>query len=163
MTTTFDRCFDRLMGHEGGYSNNPLDPGGETMWGITKKVARAWGYTGEMRNLPRETAKLIAKKWYWDPLACDAYHEKIAFQIFDTLYNGGQTVIWMQAASGATVDGIFGPETLRMTRSAFIPTFVIRFNVLRLLYLTSLKTWPTFSRGWTRRVAANLALGAPDA
>lgn len=158
----FDWAFDLLMGHEGGYSNNPKDPGGETMWGVTKRVARSWGYQGEMRNLPRETAKQIAKKWYWDPLRCDDYHKVIAYQLFDTLYNGGHTVIWAQAASGAKVDGIFGPETARCLKQCFAPSFCIKFNVLRLLYLTSLKTWGTFGKGWARRVAKNLALGAPE-
>lgn len=47
----FDTLFDRLMKHEGGYVNNPNDPGGETMWGVTKAVARQYGYTGSMRQL----------------------------------------------------------------------------------------------------------------
>ena len=158
MSDNFNWAFDLLMGHEGGYSNNPRDPGGETMWGITARVARAWGYSGPMKSLPRDTAKQIAKKWYWDILRCDAYNKVVAYQVFDALYNGGQVVIWMQAASGAKVDGIFGPETLRRTSEAWPPTFTIKFNVLRLLYYTSLKTWPTFGKGWTRRVAKNLAL-----
>ena len=54
---SFDDAFDALIGNEGGYSNNPKDPGGETMWGITARVARAAGYTGPMRDLPRDTAK----------------------------------------------------------------------------------------------------------
>ena len=61
MSDNFNWAFDLLMGHEGGYSNNPKDPGGETMWGITARVARAWGYSGPMKSLPRETAKQIAK------------------------------------------------------------------------------------------------------
>ena len=36
VTTAFDPLFERLMDHEGGYVNHPDDPGGETMWGVTK-------------------------------------------------------------------------------------------------------------------------------
>ena len=61
----FNEAFDALIGNEGGYSNNAADPGGETMWGITKRVAVASGYMGQMKDLPRETAKQIAKKNYW--------------------------------------------------------------------------------------------------
>ena len=39
--TWFDQCFDKLISHEGGYVNDPRDPGGETMWGVTARVARA--------------------------------------------------------------------------------------------------------------------------
>jgi lysozyme family protein len=44
---------------EGGYSNNPNDSGGETMWGVTDRVARANGYAGPMKDMPREVAKNI--------------------------------------------------------------------------------------------------------
>jgi lysozyme family protein len=47
---------DREIGVEGGYSNNPNDPGGETMWGITVQNARLYGYMGEMKDMPRTTA-----------------------------------------------------------------------------------------------------------
>ena len=63
---SFDRAFDLLIGNEGGYVNNPKDPGGETNWGITKTVAVANGYTGDMRTMPKETAKCIYKKMYWN-------------------------------------------------------------------------------------------------
>ena len=55
----FDEAFDRLLGHEGGYVNDPRDPGGETMWGITKRVALVNGYTGPMREMTQAQAKAI--------------------------------------------------------------------------------------------------------
>ena len=42
--SVFDTIFERLMKHEGGYVNHPNDPGGETMYGVTKRVANAQGY-----------------------------------------------------------------------------------------------------------------------
>ena len=53
----FDKAFDHTVGKEGGYSNHPSDRGGETMWGITIAVARDYGYSGNMREMPVETAK----------------------------------------------------------------------------------------------------------
>lgn len=53
----FDTAFDRLLGNEGGYVNNPADPGGETNWGVTVAVARASGYTGAMRDMTRARPK----------------------------------------------------------------------------------------------------------
>ena len=50
---------------EGGYFNHPNDPGGETMYGIIKTEARANGYNGAMRDLPREVACEIYLRKYW--------------------------------------------------------------------------------------------------
>ena len=56
----FDQAFTQLLGHEGGYSNNPYDAGGVTMWGVTEKVARQSGYMGDMRDYPqKESLKLL--------------------------------------------------------------------------------------------------------
>src|SRR6266478_2656628 len=62
----FDSAFAALIGNEGGYVFDPRDPGGETMYGITSRVAAKHGYAGAMRDLPLELAKSIAKTEYWD-------------------------------------------------------------------------------------------------
>ncbi|CAB5082843.1 putative Peptidoglycan domain protein [Burkholderia cenocepacia] len=158
--SSFDDAFDTLIGNEGGYSNNPKDPGGETMWGVTARVARAAGYTGPMRSLPRDTAKEIAKRLYWDPLYLDQFDPRVAFQIFDANYNGGHPVIWMQGAAGVPVDGLLGPATLAAVKAVDPWRFMMRWNALRLRYFTSLKTWLTFGKGWVNRIANNLMKGA---
>jgi len=158
--SAFDEAFDALIGNEGGYANNPKDPGGETMWGVTARVARASGYTGAMRDLPRDTAKAIAKKLYWDPLRLDELDARVAFQIFDANYNGGHPVIWMQGAAGAKVDGLIGPATIAAVQAVDPLRFILRWNALRLRYLTSLKTFSTFGKGWANRIANNLTKGA---
>ncbi|EIF32518.1 putative secretion activating protein [Burkholderia sp. Ch1-1] len=158
--SSFDDAFDALIGNEGGYSNNPADPGGETMWGVTARVARASGYPGPMKDLPRDTAKAIAKKLYWDPLRLDELDARVAFQIFDANYNGGHPVIWMQGAAGAKVDGLIGPATIAAVQAVDPLRFILRWNALRLRYFTSLKAFSTFGKGWTNRIANNLTKGA---
>lgn len=158
--TSFDDAFSALIGNEGGYVNDPADPGGETNFGITKRVAMANGYTGPMKSLSLETAKSIAKTVYWDPLHLDEFDPRIAFQIFDSNYNGGQTVRWAQAASGAVVDGKMGAATIEALKAADPHAFVLSFLAQRMLYLTNLKTWATFGKGWSRRIAANMQRGA---
>ena len=54
-----------LIDREGGYVNDPTDSGGETKYGITVATARAYGYTGPMRDMPRATAQTIYLKRYW--------------------------------------------------------------------------------------------------
>ncbi len=110
----FTELFDRLMAHEGGYVNHPNDPGGETMWGVTKRVARAHGYNGPMRSLPKSLAQEIADKSYWQAIQGDKLDRAIAWQLVDAAYNHGNrnAVKFLQRAVGVSDDGIIGPRTL---------------------------------------------------
>ncbi|MFM0013705.1 glycoside hydrolase family 108 protein [Paraburkholderia sediminicola] len=158
--SSFDDAFTALIGNEGGYSNNPDDPGGETMWGITARVARACGYFGAMKDLPRDTAKRFAKTLYWDPLHLDSFDPRVAFQIFDANYNGGHPVIWMQGCAKIPVDGLIGPQTIAAVQAVDPLRFILRWNSLRQRYYTSLKKWLDFGKGWSVRIANNLWKGA---
>ncbi|CUJ80982.1 glycoside hydrolase family 108 protein [Achromobacter sp. 2789STDY5608628] len=104
MKQDFYTAFDRLIGHEGGYSNHPDDPGGETMWGITVAVARANGYAGAMCDLPRDAAKNIYRAQYWDKVRADSMPFSVAFQVFDAAVNhgSGQAARFLQRAVGRT-------------------------------------------------------------
>ena len=148
MKGNFDIAFASLLQNEGAYSNNPLDPGGETMYGITKRVAVKHGYTGEMKDLPLELAKSIAKKEYWDPVAGDDLPTLLDFQVFDASYNSGpeRAEKWLGQAEQPWTDDI--------------DKLVMRFDAYRLLFLYSLPSWPSFGRGWTRRIAKNLLRAA---
>ena len=154
----FERAFEKLLGHEGGFVDHPKDPGGATRYGITQRVARANGYEGDMRNLPISEAKRIARKDYWDAVRADDMPDAVRFDLFDAAYNSHptQATKWLQRAAGATDDGIIGPKTLLAVRMADPHKLSARFNGHRLRFLTDLKTWPTFGRGWARRVADNL-------
>lgn len=155
--STFDDAFTRLIGHEGGYWDDPV--GGATNWGITERVARAWGYKGAMQELPSETAKQIAKAKYWDVYQCDQLPPAIAYQVFDTAYNGGYAAKWLQECVGVTADGVIGAHTIAAARASDPAKVVAAFNGKRLLYMTGLANWSPNSRGWARRVAQNLLEG----
>ncbi|MFM0020919.1 glycoside hydrolase family 108 protein [Paraburkholderia azotifigens] len=157
---SFDDAFTALIGNEGGYSFNPADPGGETMFGVTARVARAWGYQGDMKELPIDTAKAIAKKFYWDPYQCDQLDPRIGFQVFDAAYNGGRPAQWLQQAAGVAADGVIGAITMAAVRACDPMKIIMRFDAYRLQYLGSLPTWPTFGHGWANRIANNLIRGA---
>jgi lysozyme family protein len=154
----FDQAFDALLGNEGGYSNNPKDPGAETMWGVTVAVARAEGYAGAMRDLPRETAKAIYRRRYWEPLRLDSMPDSLKFTLFDAAVNSGvkQAIVWLQRAMDVGDDGALGPLTLDAAQRANGLRLAIKFTAERLDFMTSLPTWGTFSKGWARRIAANL-------
>lgn len=154
----FDDAFSRLMANEGGYANREFaaDPGGETMYGITLKVARAWGYLGPMKDLPLETAKSIARANYWKPYYCDQLPPAIAFHVFDTAFHGGSPIRWLQSAVGATPDGIVGSKTIAAIRAAQPAETVMAFTRKRAEYLMGLKNWPQNSKGWTARLMRNM-------
>jgi lysozyme family protein len=153
----FDQAFDRLLGHEGGYSFSPSDPGGETMHGVTARVARANGYSGDMKDLPRDKAKEIYRAKYWKTVRADELPESLRFDVFDAAVNSGvgQAVEWLQEAVGANPDGAIGPKTLAAAAAAG-PLAAARFNGARLQFMTNLATWGAFGRGWARRIASNL-------
>ena len=152
---TFDDAFTKLLGHEGGYSNHSADPGGETMWGVTEAVARANGYTGPMLQLPQAEAKRIYKTLYWDKVQADALPDKVRYAVFDAAVNSGpgQAVRWLQRALGVADDGRIGPITLAYTRQADPEALARKMLAQRLRFMTNLTNWPSFSRGWARRIA----------
>ncbi|CAM8655286.1 glycoside hydrolase family 108 protein [Sphingobium cupriresistens] len=119
---------EEVIGREGGYSNHPSDPGGETMWGITKRVAVANGYSGPMRNLPRSTAADIYYREYAVKpgfAAVAAINAAVGFELFDSGVNVGvaRPPLWFQEWLNAfnmrgkhyadiKEDGSIGPVTL---------------------------------------------------
>lgn len=153
----FNQAFDSLMGVEKGFWDDPA--GGPTMFGVTERVARAWGYKGDVRQLPLDTARAIAKSEYWDRYQCDQFAPAIGYQVFDTAYNGGHPVQWLQQAVGVTVDGVIGAKTIAAVRAADVGKVVLAFNAARIKYLTSLDGWAANGKGWARRIADNLLKG----
>jgi len=162
---TFDMAFERLIGHEGGYVNHPEDPGGETNWGITLRTAREAGYTGSMRDLTREQAREIYRIAYWQRARCDEFDGAIAFQVFDAAVNHGigNAIRFLQRAAGVADDGVVGLVTMAAVQRMSVTDVLARFNAARLTFYTNLSSWPTFGKGWARRVAGNLNYGAEDA
>lgn len=150
----FEQSFEKLIGHEGGYVNNPKDPGGETRYGVSKR-----SYPDEdIANLTLDRAKAIYKRDYWDRAQCDKLPPALAFQVFDTAVNSGigQATRFLQRAVGVADDGQVGPLTITAIQRRDAAELVARFNAERLEFMTRLSTWDTFGRGWARRIAANL-------
>lgn len=151
----FEQAFEKLLGHEGGFVDHPSDPGGATKWGITAAVARAHGYTGPMQDLPVAVARGIARGLYWDAVQADKLPAAVRYAVFDAAYNSGvgQSIRWLQRAVGVADDGVIGPKTLQAVAAADARTLLMRLLSVRLRFLTGLKTWPAFGKGWARRVA----------
>jgi len=150
----YDECFTRLMGNEGGYSNNPKDPGGETNWGVTKKSYPALN----IKNLTQDDAKAIYKRDFWDACRCEELFPVLAFAVFDCAVNSGcrQAVELLQQALGVDDDGVFGRVTMRRVNDEDASVLTAKYLGRRLGFMTNLRPWDTFSKGWARRIAEQL-------
>ena len=156
----FQTAFDLLITHEGGYNNHPDDPGGATMYGITEKVARANGYTGPMRDLTLDFSKSIYRKSYWDACRCDQMPDTLRYPLFDAAVNSGpgQAIKWLQSAVGVKADGAIGPVTQQAVNMAAPQPTRQKMIGNRLRFMTELANWPSFSKGWARRIASILEM-----
>ena len=161
MKQNFNKCLAILLKHEGGYVNHPSDPGGMTNLGVTKRVWEEW--TGhevdekQMRALTPTTVAPLYKRKYWDACRADDLISGLDYAVFDCAVNSGvgRAVKLLQSCVGATPDGGYGSITTALVKKAEAdPTKLIElYCAKRLEFLQSLKTFETFGKGWSRRVA----------
>ena len=100
---TIDEMIAGILDREGGFVDHPSDPGGATMYGITQAVARANGYTGPMRSLPKATAIEIYRREYIEKpgfLAVAEIDPQVAEELIDSGVNAGpqRARLWFQQA-----------------------------------------------------------------
>lgn len=151
---------DRVLSHEGGYVNDPNDPGGETKWGISK---RSYPHLN-IKDLTRQDAIAIYQRDFWQRVQGDKLPVPFVFQALDAAVNHGigNAVRWMQRAAGVADDGVIGPVTLAAVARQEPADLVLLFNAERLEFYAKLKNFDNFGRGWTIRVAGNLRHAAQD-
>lgn len=147
--TAFDKAFEILIGHEGGYSLDPHDRGGETKYGISK---RAYPHI-DIANLTLAQAKAIYRNDYWDKAKCSSLPPDLALLVFDAAVNNGvgAAIRWLQRAADVVADGIIGPQTIAASFSSGVAA---RFHAMRVDAMTKMPTWPNHGRGWAKRLAA---------
>lgn len=152
MSRGFEACHDVTARWEGGHVDHPQDPGGETIYGISK---RAYPNV-DIASLTYAEAKAIYRKDYWKPVRGDSWPAGMDLVVYDASVNSGtrRGPKWMQAALGVAVDGKVGPKTIKAAKSHPNKVIVIQNACRRRLsFMQGLRTWRTFGRGWSRRVA----------
>ncbi len=158
MNTNWDACFNHLIKHEGGYVNHPSDPGGRTNLGVTQTVWENWLDRSvteeEMKALTKDMVKPLYKDLYWERVKGDKLPSGVDYCVFDAAVNSGvrRASQWLQSALGVTADGSIGPQTLAIASVTSPATIITNFSAQRLKFLQGLSTWPTFGKGWERRV-----------
>lgn len=160
----FSACLDHVLMHEGGYVDHPDDPGGATNMGITRKTLARWRRVSPWSALPksevaalsREEAAAIYRALYWSATKAGSMPAGLDLALFDLAVNSGvdRALRMLQTVLGVAADGVVGPVTLAALENADVAKTINALCDRRLGFLGRLKTFATFGRGWTRRVAA---------
>lgn len=161
----FADSLKHVLVHEGGYVNHPRDPGGATMKGVTQATYDGWrerqGQSKRsVRNITDEEIAAIYRRDYWDKVKGDDLPAGVDFAVFDFAVNSGvsRASRYLQAVVGVPQDGVIGPATLAAVRDKRPAAIINELCDKRMAYLRSLtKLWPTFGKGWTRRVSETRA------
>ena len=153
------QCFALVLKNEGGYVDNPADPGGATNLGCTKATWEAWvGHPvtkDDIKALTPNDVMPLYKVKYWDTIKGDDLPEGVDYAVFDFAINSGpsRAAKALQSVLSITVDGQIGPATLRALETANPREVATAVCEARLAFLQSLPTYGTFGKGWSRRVA----------
>jgi lysozyme family protein len=161
MKDSYANALRLVLGYEGGKVNNPADPGGRTNKGITQRVYTAYRARKGLPNrsvyeMEDHECAEIYKTQYADAVLFDRLPAGVDLVVFDGAVNSGpvQSVKWLQAALGVAVDGHIGQATLNAATSCDnIPKLIDAVCDKRLAFMKALKTWKTFGKGWSARVA----------
>jgi lysozyme family protein len=158
MTDRFARALPLVLAHEGGYVDHPRDPGGATNLGVTIGTLSGWlgrpATKAEVRALTVDAVAPIYRKNYWDAVRADELPAGVDYCVFDFGVNSGprRAIMALQRAVNVADDGAIGPITLAAVKRKSPENIISRICSDRLSFMRRLSTWPTFGRGWQRRV-----------
>lgn len=159
MKSNFDQCLALLLKHEGGWVDDPHDPGGETNMGVTKKTWEDWvGHPvapGSLKSLTVADVAPLYKARYWDKVRADDLPDGVDYAVFDyaVLAGPARAARQLQQCCRVAADGIIGPKTLAAAKTADPVALIRCICDNRLAYLKTLPTWTRYGNGWGNRVA----------
>jgi len=156
----FDRCLAEVLRLEGGYTDNPDDPGGPTNFGITQAtLATAWGRPATAKDVAALTVADVAEIYrtrYWAKTRCGELPAGLDLAVVDTAVNmGPETAVrLLQRALGVSADGVVGSATLARVEAAPIASVIRTLSEMRRSRYRALVKFEAFGKGWLRRVDA---------
>lgn len=164
MDRNFSRALSAVLVHEGGYVNHRDDPGGPTNLGVTlanfKRFVNPSGTVADLKALTREQAGVVFRRQYWDEIMGSALPDGVDFAAFDFAVNSGpgRAAKYLQDIANVKQDGQIGPESLKAIGALDANVVINALCDRRQRFLESLAIFPTFGKGWTRRVKETRAL-----
>jgi len=163
MSDLFPRAFGLILGHEGGFVNDPQDPGGATNWGITIGTLSSWrgrpATVQDVRELTVAEAQAIYRRGYWDACRCGEMPWPVALPVFDAAVNQGpqRARVVLQMALRVRADGVIGPATMAALAKADPVSVAEEIQAQRVMAYAALPGWGRFGLGWTRRAVRVMA------
>ena len=161
MERNFPAALAHTLQFEGGWSNNPNDPGGATMKGITHRTYAH--YLGrdvshdELRAIPDDHLAEIYRKRYWDACRCSDLPDGLDLAVFDTAVNTGpaQAARLLQRIVDVPADGGIGPKTIAAVNDYVathgLPALIEAYTEARQNFYRLLPTYVHFEEGWRKR------------
>jgi lysozyme family protein len=160
MRSSYDQCLERVLAHEGGYTDDPRDPGGPTNFGITiydyRKYVKAAATAADVRRMSLAEAKDIYRSKYWDALSCDDLPAGVDYTLFDYGVNSGigrAGKVARRVLGLSDADWRINSDVIAALKKSEPTKVIVSINDERLQFLKSLRTWSAFGVGWGRRVA----------
>ena len=156
----FNRSLELVLQHEGGYVNHPDDPGGPTNLGVTlanfRRYVKPGGTIADLKKLTKAQAGTVYRRQYWDRVHGNEMPGGLDYAMFDFGVNSGpsRAIKFIQEIVGARVDGRLGPQTMGAIQLSSAGPLATALCDKRLAWLKGLRRWPTFGKGWERRVKA---------
>ena len=156
-----ERAIPKILKHEGGYVNNPADPGGATNKGITiatfRRYIKPGGTIADLKALTEAQAVVVYKRQYWDAVSADLLPSGVDYAVADFAVNSGPSRAgkYLQKVVGTAQDGVVGPATIAAARGLSAPDVINDICDERLAFMRRIRggrLWKTFGRGWQRRV-----------
>jgi lysozyme family protein len=147
---TFDLAVNIVLLHEGDYSNDIKDPGGETKFGISKRSFP----NEDIKNMTLDRAKDIYRQYYWEKCECDSLPFYARLMVFDCAVNQGATraVMFLQRILKVQPDGIIGPTTIKSMAGIGQSEFIEYYAELRCKAYMSNPMWAHYGKGWINRL-----------
>ena len=155
----FDVVMRYILKFEGGYVNDPHDPGGETNYGITQRTYDAWNRRKgrgkkSVRDITKAEAVEIYREQYAGNVRFDDLPAGVDFAVLDFAINSGEknAVPILQRLLGVRQDGRIGVQTLDAVSGWDAAELVQKLCDARLAFVRRLNTWKRYGRGWSSRI-----------
>jgi lysozyme family protein len=155
---TFERALAAVLKHEGGFVDHPKDPGGATNKGITLATFRRFvkrdGTVADLKAITNEQVAKCYRAHYWNAVRGDELPPGLDYAVFDFAVNSGpsRAARYLQGLIGVEADGKIGPATIKAVNLHLNRELINALCDQRMAFLRRLNTFPTFGKGWTRRV-----------
>jgi lysozyme family protein len=153
----FNACIPIILSSEGGYVDNPHDPGGPTNLGITLNTLSGWlgrpASIDDVKALTPDIAGQIYQANYYNPVHGPDLQDGVDLMAFDASVNSGpgRAIMLLQTALGVKADGLFGRMTLAAAKAKDPSDTINAFHDAHAAFYRCLSTFPVFGKGWLAR------------